>query len=152
MTLVVAIIALLVGALVQKPATVTAVRPTASVRTALLHTFVLYKLHNHQAEVSDRVSYANSDPAVPGGLLVADDPKHTVRWALASFQLAIPASYAAEVSFQDGGSYGIFQQRPGKPWVLSRLGTIPLCPSVVPKAVAHAWHLPTYPREVCPAG
>ena len=66
-------------------------------------------------------------------------------YALANYQLTGAPSYAAQVSFQDGGSYGIFVRSAQGHWYMTGSPGFPLCPNIVPATVARVWHLANYP-------
>ena len=77
--------------------------------------------------------------------LIAYDAVDTAEWAIASFNLVLPASYEAEVFFQDGGNMGIFNKVAGGKWFMTGSPGFPLCAKDVPSIVAHLWGLKNYP-------
>ena len=110
----------------------------------MYHAFVAYKLRTGGMKATDHVTWAvvmNTHSTTPLAAYDAVDHRY---WALANFSLRLPASYAAEVSFQDGGSYGIFRSSDGTHWVMTSYPGVPICPSIVPAVVAHLWHLVSY--------
>lgn len=119
---------------------------TPSTMATLKSTFIKFKLHYKSMASTDRITWGQviqpSGPKVP---LIAYDAVDRREWAIASFNLVIPASYKAEVSFQDGGNMGIFDKVPGGQWVMTGSPGFPLCAKDVPSIVAHLWGLKNYP-------
>jgi hypothetical protein len=123
--------------------TITATRADmAALKTA----FLKFKLHYKTMASTDRITWGQlippSGPKVP---LIAYDAVDHREWALASFNLVLPASYKAEVSFQDGGNMGIFNKDGAGQWVMTGSPGFPLCAKDVPSVVAHLWGLKNYP-------
>lgn len=117
---------------------------TRAVEKVLESTFINYKFHSHAMVRSDHILWSRVRPSDPLAPLVAFDAVDHRFWALANFELVVPASDKAEVSFQDGGSYGIFVRTLHGRWVMRGYAGIPLCPSVVPTPVANVWHMVKY--------
>ena len=112
---------------------------------ALKATFLAYKIKNHEMAVTDKVAWTKVlDNGVVGPLMAYDGLDHRY-WALVAFNLVLPASYRAEVSFQDGGSMGIIQRARGGKWIMTGSPGFPLCAKVVPSVVAKLWGLKNYP-------
>ncbi len=120
------------------------VHPTSADRAVLESTFVKYKLASHGMKKTDHIKWTRVRTTDPVGPLMAYDAVDHRYWALANFNLVLPASYAAKVSFQDGGSYGVFFRTTTGHWVMKGNAGIPLCPSIVPSVVAHLWALANY--------
>ncbi len=126
------------------PATSRLVHPSVTEKSVLKATFIRYKLTSNAMAKSDHVTWSRVRPSDPLAPLMAYDALDHRYWALANFTLTVPASYRAQVSFQDGGSYGIFYRTTSGPWIMKGYAAIPLCPSIVPVPVARLWHLATY--------
>ena len=120
------------------------VTATGADKKVLKSTFIAYKLHEHAMVASDRIKWSRVRPSDPLSPLIAYDALDHHYWALANFALVLPASYKAEVSFQDGGSYGVYVRTVSGRWRMKGYAGVPLCPSVVPAPVAHLWHLVHY--------
>lgn len=120
------------------------VTPTNADRAALLATFRAFKIDNHEMKGTDKVTWASPVGTKPVGPLIAYDEGDDRYWALANFNLVLPASYEAEVSFQDGGSAGIFYQVPGRHWVMTGHPGLPVCPAEFPALVSGLWGLIKY--------
>jgi len=118
--------------------------PSSVDKKVLESTFIAYKLHTHAMVASDRIKWSRVRPSDPLAPLMAYDAADHRFWALANFALVLPASYKAEVSFQDGGSYGVYVRTVSGHWRMKGYAGIPLCPSIVPAPVAHLWHLVHY--------
>jgi hypothetical protein len=108
------------------------VHPTSADKAALESTFVKYKLASHGMKRTDHIKWTLVRATDPVGPLMAYDAVDHRYWALANFNLLLPASYAAKVSFQDGGSYGVFLRTTTGHWLMKGHAGIPLCPSIVP--------------------
>jgi len=120
------------------------VMPTSADKKVLEATFIAYKLHTNGMIASDKIKWSRVRPSDPLAPLVAYDASDHRYWALANFALVLPASYKAEVSFQDGGSYGVYVRTVSGHWRMKGYAGVPLCPSIVPPVVAHLWHLVHY--------
>lgn len=120
------------------------VHASAADRSVLMTTFIKYKLSSHAMKSTDHVKWTKVRSSDPVGPLMAYDGVDHEFWALGNFQLLLPASYAAKVSFQDGGSYGVYYKTLTGHWIMKGYAGIPLCPAIVPAPVAHLWHLVKY--------
>jgi len=113
---------------------------------ALKSAFLKFKLHYEEMVSTDRIKWGQvTSPNGPNRPLIAYDAVDHRAWALASFTLVLPASYKAEVSFQDGGNMGIFNQIGSGQWFMTGSPGFPLCAKDVPSVVAHLWGLKNYP-------
>src|SRR5579863_7964443 len=122
------------------------IKATAANMAVLKATFLRFKLHNKEMVSSDRVTWGQViEPHGPKLPLIAYDAVDHRDWAIASFNLVLPASYKANVSFQDGGNMGIFNKVGSGPWVMTGSPGFPLCAKDVPSVVAHLWGLKNYP-------
>ena len=122
------------------------IRATPATMSTLKAVFLAYKLHNKEMVGTDRIRWGQViAPSGPKRPLVAYDAVDHREWALAAFDLVLPASYEAEVSFQDGGSMGIFHKVVGGHWIMTGSPGFPLCAKDVPSIVAHLWGLKNYP-------
>ncbi|HEY5439125.1 MAG TPA: hypothetical protein VIJ99_09510 [Acidimicrobiales bacterium] len=122
------------------------INATPANMTALKAAFLKYKLHNKEMVSTDRIKWGQLiSPNGPNKPLIAYDAVDHREWALASFGLTLPASYKAEVSFQDGGSMGIFNKVGSGAWYMTGSPGLPLCAKDVPSVVAHLWGLKNYP-------
>jgi hypothetical protein len=121
------------------------IHPSKVDDTALESTFLKYKLHNHEMVSTDRVKWGQILQNGPRQPLLAYDALDKRTWAIASFDLVLPASYKAEVSFQDGGNMGIFYKVGVGKWTMTGSPGFPLCAKDVPKTVAQLWGLKNYP-------
>src|ERR1700686_3531603 len=108
--------------------------------------FLKFKLHYKNMTTTDRITWGQViEPSGPNLPLIAYDAVDHRDWAIASFNLVLPASYKAEVSFQDGGNMGIFNKVGSGEWVMTGSPGFPLCAKDVPSIVAHLWGLKNYP-------
>jgi ABC-type transport system substrate-binding protein len=121
------------------------IHPTKADDAALEATFLTYKLHDQEMVSTDRVTWGQVLQNGPREPLIAYDALDKRIWALASFDLVTPASYKAEVSFQDGGNMGIFHKVGSGKWIMTGSPGFPLCAKDVPKTVAQLWGLKNYP-------
>ncbi len=113
---------------------------------ALKAAFLKFKLHYKTMVSTDRITWGQViQPAGPKAPLIAYDAVDKRDWAIAAFNLVLPASYKANVSFQDGGNMGIFNKVGAGPWVMTGSPGFPLCAKDVPSVVAHLWGLKNYP-------
>jgi hypothetical protein len=128
------------------PTTSHTIKATSAEMTALKAAFLKFKLHNKEMVATDRIKWGQLvSPNGPNRPLIAYDAADSRDWALASFGLILPASYKAEVSFQDGGSMGIFNKVGSGPWYMTGSPGFPLCAKDVPSVVAKLWGLKNYP-------
>jgi len=119
---------------------------TTSDMAALKSAFVKFKLHYKSMKSTDRITWGQViQPSGPDKPLIAYDAVDDRDWAIASFTLVLPASYEANVSFQDGGNMGIFNKVGNGKWVMTGSPGFPLCAKDVPSVVAHLWGLKNYP-------
>ena len=121
------------------------IHPTTDDKLALELTFLTYKLRNHEIARSDRVTWGQVLEHGPRAPLLAFDALDKRVWAIASFNLVLPASYKASVSFQDGGNMGIFYRVGGGKWIMTGSPGFPLCAKDVNQTVAQLWGLKNYP-------
>jgi hypothetical protein len=107
--------------------------------------FLKFKIQNKEMLGTDKVTWGQViSPHGPNKPVIAYDAVDHRDWAIASFGLVIPASYKAEVSFQDGGSMGIFNKIGSGKWYMTGSPGFPLCAKDVPVVVAHLWGLKNY--------
>ena len=86
------------------------VHATNAERSVLRSTFEQFKLTSHGMAATDHITWSRVRSSDPVGPLMAYDGVDHRYWALANFHLELPAIYAARMSFQDGGSYGVFHR------------------------------------------
>ncbi len=128
------------------PALSHTITATPRAMSELKTAFLAFKIHNKEMLRTDRIKWGQLiSPSGPNRPLLAYDAVDHRDWALAAFQLILPASYRAEVSFQDGGSMGIFSKVGSGTWVMTGSPGFPLCAKDVPPVVAHLWGLKNYP-------
>ncbi len=128
------------------PATTHAIKATSSNMAELKAAFLKFKIHNHEMAKTDRIKWSQIiSPHGPNRPLLAYDAVDHRDWAIASFALISPASYTANVSFQDGGNMGIFNKVGSGKWVMIGSPGFPLCAKDVPSPVAQVWSLKNYP-------
>jgi ABC-type transport system substrate-binding protein len=118
------------------------IHPTRDNDVALQLTFLTY---NKEMVSTDHVTWGQILQNGPHQPLIAYDALDKRTWAIASFNLVTPASYKAEVSFQDGGNMGIFYKVGVSKWIMTGSPGFPLCAKDVPKTVAQLWGLKNYP-------
>ena len=122
------------------------IKATRANMAQLKAAFLKFKLHYKNMTSTDRITWGQviqlHGPKLP---LIAYDAVDHRDWAIASFNLVLPASYKAEVSFQDGGNMGIFNKVGSGQWVMTGSPGFPLCAKDVPSTVAHFWGLKNYP-------
>src|SRR5664280_878754 len=121
------------------------IHPTKADDAALESTFLTYKFQYKEMVSTDHVTWGPVLQNGPHGPLLAYDALDKRTWALASFNLVLPASYKAEVSFQDGGNMGIFYKVGAGKWTMTGSPGFPLCAKDVQKTVAQLWGLKNYP-------
>jgi hypothetical protein len=128
------------------PAVSHTIKATSTNMAELKAAFLKFKIHNKEMLGTDRIKWAQViTPSGPNRPVIAYDATDHRDWAIASFNLILPASYKAEVSFQDGGSMGIFNKVGSGKWVMTGSPGFPLCAKDVPSVVAHLWGLKNYP-------
>jgi len=128
------------------PAVSHTIKATSSNMGELQAAFLTFKIHNQEMLSSDRIKWGQIfSPKGPNRPVIAYDAVDHREWALAAFNLVLPASYKAEVSFQDGGSMGIFNKIGSGKWFMTGSPGFPLCAKDVPSVVAHLWGLKNYP-------
>jgi hypothetical protein len=122
------------------------IQATAADMADLKDAFLTYKLQNKEMLSTDKIVWGQIiSPNGPNRPAVAYDAVDHREWAIAGFNLVLPASYKAEVSFQDGGSMGIFNKIGSGKWFMTGSPGLPLCPKDVPSVVARLWGLKNYP-------
>jgi hypothetical protein len=134
----------------SKPATAPLVShsiiATPAEMSVLKAAFLTFKLHYKSMTSTHRITWGQLiQPSGPKTPLIAYDAVDHRYWALAAFNLVLPASYKAEVSFQDGGNMGIFNKVGSGKWIMTGSPGFPLCAKDVPSVVAHLWGLKNYP-------
>jgi hypothetical protein len=128
------------------PAVSHTIKSTPATMSELKSTFINFKLHDKAMAKTDRITWGQLlQPKGPDLPLIAYDAVDHRDWALAAFNLVLPASYEANVSFQDGGNMGIFNKVGAGKWVMIGSPGFPLCAKDVPAVVAHLWGLKNYP-------
>jgi len=128
------------------PAVSHAIAATSTTMAELKAAFLKFKIQNKEMLSTDRIKWGQVvAPSGPNRPVIAYDANDHRDWAIASFNLILPASYEAEVSFQDGGSMGIFNKVGSGKWVMTGSPGFPLCAKDVPSVVAHLWGLKNYP-------
>jgi len=76
----------------------------------------------------------------PGSVYYALDPATGMHWAVANFDPSPTLSLRQSVSFQDGGSIGVFREA-GASWRLLGVGGEPAdCSHYIPLNVRSVWH------------
>ena len=107
--------------------------------------FIRFKIHYKEMLSTDRINYGRVRSLK--GLVraeIAYDAVDHREWAFANFNLVLPASMKAEISFQDGGSYGIFNRVGSGRWFMIGEPGIPLCAKEFPAVVARLWGMQKY--------
>jgi hypothetical protein len=102
--------------------------------------FLQYKVRHGEMLTTDRVAWGEVN--APHGLNKVDIAYDAVDhryWAIAAFDLLHPASLKAEISFQDGGNFGVFNKIGSGKWFMIWSPAIPLCPANFPAIVARFW-------------
>jgi len=122
------------------------IKATPANMDALKAAYLAFKLHNKEMVGTDRITWGQViEPSGPNLPVIAYDAVDHRGWAIASFNLILPASYKAEVSFQDGGNMGIYNKIGSGKWFMIGSPGFPLCAKDVPSVVAHLWELKNYP-------
>jgi hypothetical protein len=128
------------------PAVSHTIKATPANMAELRAAFLKFKIHNKEMLSTDKITWGQLiSPNGPNKPLIAYDAVDHREWALAAFNLGLPASYKAQVSFQDGGSMGIFNKIGSGTWFMTGSPGFPLCAKDVPAVVAHLWGLKNYP-------
>ena len=107
--------------------------------------FIRFKIHYKEMLSTDRIIWGRVRSL--HGLVraeIAYDAVDHREWAFANFNLVLPASMKAEISFQDGGSYGIFNRVGSGRWFMIGEPGIPLCAKKFPAVVARLWGMQKY--------
>ena len=102
--------------------------------------FLQFKFRNKEMLSTDRITWSRVNS--PYGLKrvdVAYDAADHREWAIAAFGLVYPASLKAEISFQDGGNFGVFNKIGSGRWFMIWSPALPLCATEFPPVVAHLW-------------
>jgi hypothetical protein len=139
------VITVTVAGAAAAPETSHSVPTTTADLVDLTATFIHYKIHFKEMLSTDRVTFGRVRAL--HGLVRADIAYNAVdhrEWALANFKLVLPASMKAEISFQDGGSYGIFNKIGAGKWFMIGEPGIPLCAKEFPSVIARLWGLDNY--------
>lgn len=122
------------------------IKATPANMAALKAAYLAFKLRNKEMVRTDRITWGRvTEPSGPNLPVIAYDAVDHRDWAIASFNLVLPASYKAEVSFQDGGNMGIYNKIGSGKWFMTGSPGFPLCAKDVPSIVAHLWGLKDYP-------
>jgi hypothetical protein len=122
------------------------IKATPANMAELKAAFLTFKIHYKAMTGTDRITWGQVIvPNGPNEPVIAYDAVDKRYWAIASFNLVLPASYKAEVSFQDGGNMGIFNKVGSGKWIMTGSPGFPLCAKDVPSVVAHLWGLKNYP-------
>jgi len=102
--------------------------------------FLQFKIRNKEMLRTDRITWDSvSSPNGVRRVDIAYDAVDHREWAIASFSLVHPASLKAEISFQDGGSFGVFNKIGIGKWFMIWSPALPICPTEFPSVVAHLW-------------
>jgi hypothetical protein len=121
-------------------------RPTAGDLAGMKAAFLKFKVQNHWMLRTDRVRGAR---VVSSNLRNRPDMAYDAvdhrEWAIASFELVYPASFTAEVWFQDGGGMGIFNKVGSGKWFMIGSPIVPYCGEGLPSVVVHLWQFNIYP-------
>ena len=127
------------------PAVSHSIPVTTADLSALTAAFIRYKLHYKEMLSTDRIIWGRvrSRKGLVRAEIAYDAVDHR-EWAFANFNLVLPASMKAEISFQDGGSYGIFNRVGSGAWFMIGEPGIPLCAKEFPAVVARLWGMDTY--------
>jgi hypothetical protein len=90
------------------------------------------------------ISLSDTAGTFPGSVYYAYDPATGTYWALAHFEPSSTASLNVQVSFQDGGNFGMFRRTGAGSWQVGIAGEPPVCGELkfYPQAVLMAWSLP----------
>jgi hypothetical protein len=122
------------------PATSHSITATDGDVVAVKAAFLGFKIRNNDMLSTDRITWGRV--RTPSGLHKVDIAYDAVdhrEWAIASFNLVHPASLKAEISFQDGGNFGVFNKIGSGQWFMIWSPALPLCPGEFPSVVARLW-------------
>jgi hypothetical protein len=109
---------------------------TAAVRQELIDTYETTRQLDPDSVTGTR----------PDSVYYAFDPSTGVHWAVANFNPSTTLSERQSVSFQDGGSIGVFRQAANAGWqLLGGGGAPPDCTSYLPAKVRSVWNWPAGP-------
>ncbi len=125
---------------VAAPATSHSITASAADLAGVKAAFLQFKVRNKDMLSTDRITWGRV--RTPSGLRKVDIAYDAVdhrEWAIASFGLVHPASLKAEISFQDGGNFGVFNKIGAGKWFMIWSPALPLCPEDFPSVVAHLW-------------
>jgi hypothetical protein len=127
------------------PAVSRSIPVTTADLSAFKAAFIRFKLHYKEMLSTDRIAWGRvrSRKGLVRAEIAYDATDHR-EWAFANFNLVLPASMKAEISFQDGGSYGIFNRVGSGAWFMIGEPGIPLCAKEFPAVVARLWGMDTY--------
>jgi hypothetical protein len=119
-------------------------RLTAAVRPQLKEAYIAF-MRASSPDHDANLTSADVDGPVVGRTYYAYVPSTHTYWAVAYFQpTAAVRSQQQQVAFQDEGSSGFFEQRPGRSWVMLRhangAGPWP-CQGDLPANLMKAWDL-----------
>ena len=136
-TLIGSVLALVLGVWLSGSPATDASRLTLSPTqiTAVLRQVTMTMLSQGRINVTDAA-------ALSGTPFAAHDNATQVDWLYLPVGPRMPASYLAEVSFQDDGSQWLLTRRPGQPWARVTTFGFPPCPRDVPASVATLWKWP----------
>ena len=144
-TLIVSVLALVLGVWMSGS------RPTDATRlhlsTSEINAVVRYVTMTMQTE--GRISITDAAVAT-GPVAAAHDNATNVDWLYLPVGPRMPASYLAEVSFQDDGSQWLPTRQPGKAWTRVTSFGFPPCPRQLPASVATLWKWPQTGPNVPP--
>jgi len=130
---------------VAAPAVSHSIPVTSADLAAFKSAFIRFKIHYKEMLKTDRITWGrvrSLDGFVRAE--IAYDAVDHREWALADFNLVYPASMKAEISFQDGGSFGVFNRIGSGTWYMIGHPGIPLCAKDFPAVVAHLWGMDKY--------
>jgi hypothetical protein len=128
------------------PAVSHTIKATPANMAELKAAFLKFKIGNKEMVSTDKIIWGQViSPNGPNKPVIAYDAVDHRDWAIASFGTVPPVSYQAQVSFQDGGSMGIFNKVGSGKWYMTGSPGFPLCAKDVPSVVAHLWGLKNYP-------
>lgn len=136
-TLVLSILALAIGVWVSgnKPTDASPLTLSKSQINAVLRLVTVTMISHGEISVTD-AAVAEGTPRA------AHDNATNRDWLYLPVGPRMPASYLAEVSFQDDGSQWLLTREPGKAWTRAASLGFPPCPREIPTAVAKLWKWP----------
>ena len=118
-----------------------------SVRPQLLAAYVAYLRHEFPTPDGNLVATDVNGP-LPGSVYYAEFPATGTYWALAGFAPSSQATAQMSVNFQDNGSSGLFEMKPGQGWVMvaHAMGGGPWpCAGQLDPDLMKAWSMPISP-------